>query len=235
MIYLTGDTHGNFDRIKRFCELNNTTKDDVLIILGDAGINYYLNKRDYKLKQELQNLPITLFCIHGNHEERPENIGTYKLDMFFGSLVYVEPEFPNIIFAVDGMIYKINNSKCLVLGGAYSVDKHYRLMKGYQWFESEQIPDDRKAEIEDCLSVCGYNVDYVLSHTCPYDTRPVHMFLRSIDQSTVDSSMEVWLQKIADRLTFKHWYFGHYHDDWDNGKYSMLYTDIIPLGYKVGE
>ena len=56
MIYLTGDTHGNFDRIRRFCELNNTTKDDVLIILGDAGINYYLNKRDYKLKQELQNL-----------------------------------------------------------------------------------------------------------------------------------------------------------------------------------
>ena len=54
MIYLTGDTHGNFDRIRRFCELNNTTKDDVLIILGDAGINYYLNKRDYKLKQELQ-------------------------------------------------------------------------------------------------------------------------------------------------------------------------------------
>ena len=47
--------------------------------------------------------------------------------------------------------------------------------------------------------------------------------------------MEVWLQKIADRLTFKHWYFGHYHDDWDNGKYSMLYTDIIPLGYKGGE
>ena len=235
MIYLTGDTHGNFDRIRRFCEINNTTKDDVLIILGDAGINYYLNKRDYKLKQELQNLPITLFCIHGNHEERPDNIGTYKLDMFFDSLVYVEPEFPNIIFAIDGMIYKINNSKCLVLGGAYSVDKHYRLMKGYQWFESEQIPDDRKAEIEDYLSVCGYNVDYVLSHTCPYNTRPVHMFLRSIDQSTVDSSMEVWLQKIADRLTFKHWYFGHYHDDWDNGKYSMLYTDIIPLGYKECE
>ena len=61
------------------------------------------------------------------------------------------------------------------------------------------------------------------------------MFLRSVDQSTVDSSMEVWLQKIADRLTFKHWYFGHYHDDWDNGKYSMLYMDIIPLGYKGDE
>ena len=230
MIYLTGDTHGNFDRIRRFCELNNTTKDDVLIILGDAGINYYLNKRDYKLKQELQNLPITLFCIHGNHEERPENINTYKLNVLFDNLVYQEPEFPDLKFAIDGLIYNIKGKDCLVLGGAYSVDKWYRLQMGWQWFESEQISDMRKLEIEDYLTVRKFKTDYVFSHTCPYNTRPTHMFLRSIDQSTVDSSMEVWLQKIADRLTFKHWYFGHYHDDWDNGKYSMLYTDIIPLG-----
>lgn len=235
MIYLTGDTHGNFDRIRRFCELNNTTKDDVLIILGDAGINYYLNKRDYKLKQELQNLPITLFCIHGNHEERPENIGTYKLNVLFDNLVYQEPEFPDLKFAIDGLIYNIKGKDCLVLGGAYSVDKWYRLQMGWQWFESEQISDMRKLEIEDYLTVRKFKTDYVFSHTCPYNTRPVHMFLKSIDQSTVDSSMEVWLQKIADRLTFKHWYFGHYHDDWDNGKYSMLYTDIIPLGYKGDE
>ena len=143
-VYLTGDTHGNFDRIKRFCELNNTTKDDVLIILGDAGINYYLNKRDYKLKQELQNLPITFFCIHGNHEERPENINTYKLNVFFDSLVYQEPEFPNLKFAVDGLIYTIQGKECLVLGGAYSVDKWYRLQKGWQWFDSEQIYDMSK-------------------------------------------------------------------------------------------
>ena len=235
MIYLTGDTHGNFDRIKRFCEMNNTTKDDVLIILGDAGINYYLNKRDYKLKQELQNLPITLFCIHGNHEERPENINTYKLNVLFDNLVYQEPEFPDLKFAIDGLIYNIKGKDCLVLGGAYSVDKWYRLQMGWQWFESEQISDMRKLEIEDYLTVRKFKTDYVFSHTCPYNTRPTHMFLRSVDQSTVDSSMEVWLQKISDRLTFKHWYFGHYHDDWDNGKYSMLYTDIIPLGYKGGE
>ena len=235
MIYLTGDTHGNFDRIKRFCEMNNSTKDDVLIILGDAGINYYLNKRDYKLKQELQDLPITLFCIHGNHEERPENIGTYKLNVLFDNLVYQEPEFPDLKFAIDGLIYNIKGKDCLVLGGAYSVDKWYRLQMGWQWFESEQISDMRKLEIEDYLTVRKFKTDYVFSHTCPYNTRPVHMFLKSIDQSTVDSSMEVWLQKIADRLTFKHWYFGHYHDDWDNGKYSMLYTDIIPLGYKGDE
>lgn len=228
-VFLTGDTHGNFNRIKRFCAENNTDKNDVLIILGDAGINYYLNSRDRKLKHQLQDLPITLFCIHGNHEERPENIDTYKLNTFFGNLVYVEPEFPNLLFAVDGLIYNIQGKECLVLGGAYSVDKWYRLQMGYKWFDSEQISDIRKIEIEDYLTERGNKVDYVFSHTCPYYTRPVHLFLSCIDQSTVDSSMEVWLQKISNTLQYEHWYFGHYHDDWDNGKYSMLYTDIVPF------
>lgn len=43
MVYLTGDTHGqfkNFENIRKFCKEHNTTIEDVLIILGDAGINF---------------------------------------------------------------------------------------------------------------------------------------------------------------------------------------------------
>ena len=71
--FITGDTHGNFDRIERFCNRFKTTKEDILCILGDAGINYYLGKRDWDLKKRIRAFPITLFCIHGNHEERPYN------------------------------------------------------------------------------------------------------------------------------------------------------------------
>ena len=39
MIYLTGDTHAVFDRIDDFCRERRTTREDILIILGDAGIN----------------------------------------------------------------------------------------------------------------------------------------------------------------------------------------------------
>lgn len=46
MIYITGDTHGDFSRINDFCFKNKTTTDDIMIILGDAGINYYGAKRD---------------------------------------------------------------------------------------------------------------------------------------------------------------------------------------------
>ncbi len=46
MIYITGDTHGDFRNVARFCKKMQTSKDDVLIILGDAGINYYGSEQD---------------------------------------------------------------------------------------------------------------------------------------------------------------------------------------------
>ena len=72
MIYITGDTHGDFSIVEGFCQHNETTTDDVLIILGDVGINYFGEPHDLDLKKELSDYPITLFCIHGNHEKRPE-------------------------------------------------------------------------------------------------------------------------------------------------------------------
>lgn len=62
--YITGDTHGNFNRIEEFCSENDTTKEDVMIILGDAGINYWLDNTDRQLKNDLSSLDITLFCVH---------------------------------------------------------------------------------------------------------------------------------------------------------------------------
>lgn len=231
-IYITGDIHGSIARILEAVGAYHTTQKDLLIILGDVGFNYYLDSRDSDMKQEVSKLPITLLCIHGNHEERPENISTYQQIEFCGDFAYYEPEYPNIIFAKDGGIYNLNGTRCLVLGGAYSVDKFYRLERGWRWFPSEQITDARKYEIEQILEDNKWRVDYVLSHTCPYDERPVHLFLRSVDQSQVDTSMEMWLQKIADKLNFKRWYFGHYHGDWDNGRYTMFYTNIEKFPYE---
>lgn len=77
MIYITGDTHRDFSRIKSFCAEHGTTKDDVMIVLGDAGINFYGGWRDENVKDYLDKLPITFFFIHGNHEMRPETIPTY--------------------------------------------------------------------------------------------------------------------------------------------------------------
>lgn len=135
----------------------------------------------------------------------------YKLQEWNGGKVWVEEAYPNILFAKDGEIYDIAGMKTIVIGGAYSVDKFYRLSKGYNWFEDEQPSDEIKAYVEKQLSNNDWNVDVVLSHTVPYDYRPVDLFLSMIDQSTVDESTELWLGEIEKKLDYKWWYAGHYH------------------------
>ena len=88
MIYITGDTHGRFERVEKFCERFGTSREDILIILGDAGINFSGGCRDRMKKELLESLPVTIFAIHGNHEQRPQTIGTYKEKMWRGGMVY---------------------------------------------------------------------------------------------------------------------------------------------------
>ena len=231
-VYITGDTHGDLYNVIQFCEKNSTTIDDVLIILGDTGFNYYLNYKDERLKHEASKLPITLFCVRGNHEERPENIESYKMKSFADGSVYYETEYPNILFAEDGGMYDFNGKRCLCIGGAYSVDKNYRLMCGWHWFEQEQLSiDEQEVIISEIYELSDRHFNYVFTHTCPYSVRPTHLFLSGIDQSSVDNSMEHFLEDVADHMiTFDRWYFGHFHDEWSTGKYQMVFKEIRELG-----
>ncbi|GEM_PF-5250498 len=114
-VYLTGDTHGRFERIACFCRDNRTTREDVLIILGDAGVNYYLNHRDEKLKQYIATMPITLLCIHGNHEARPTAALGYEPVGRFGGTVMAQREYPNLLFALDGEVYGLDGRSCIAI------------------------------------------------------------------------------------------------------------------------
>ena len=230
MVYITGDTHREFERVEEFCEEYGTTDDDVLIILGDVGINYYLDDRDNEVKEELSQLPITLLCIHGNHEERPELINSYTEKMWKGGLVYFEEDYPNILFAKDGEIYDFDGRKAIAIGGAYSVDKYYRLYYNLAWFESEQPDECIKRYVENKLESVGWKVDYVLSHTGPLKCLPYEKFLPNIDQSKVDKSTEEWLDYIEDNLNYETWYFGHFHCNKYSGKTVILFEEILELG-----
>lgn len=229
MFYITGDTHGDFSRYEIFTKDIHPTADDVMIVLGDAGLNYYGNKTDVKKKQYVSCFPFTTFCIHGNHERRPGTIESYELKEYRGGLVWVEPEFPNILFAKDGEIYDFDGLKCLVIGGAYSVDKEYRLLKGYNWFADEQPSEEIKKEVEESIGKAGNKVDVVLSHTCPIRYEPIEVFLSGIDQRKVDKSTEEWLGEIEKTLNYKRWYCGHYHTTKNIDRMRFLYTNFDEL------
>lgn len=239
-IYFTGDIHGNVNRflnLADYCRENDIGKNDWIVCLGDVGLNYWGDYREKSVKKIASFIPANLFCIHGNHERRPsEDAGYIKHKLYSDIIgeVWWNPEYPNQYFAIDGNIYEfladVEYLTVLVCGGAYSVDKEYRLTKGYNWWSDEQ-PDDA-IKTRTMSNAKKNEIDIVLTHTCPLRFEPTELFLQGIDQSAVDKSTEIFLDELYEMLCKKKkpkWYFGHFHDDKFTDDYTMLYNAIVKL------
>ena len=230
MIWVTGDKHGEFEEVAAFCRREGTSRADTLIVLGDTGINYYGDARATALKQHLAQYPITFFCVHGNHEARPEQVPGYVPSEAFGGPVWVDPRYPNQLFPEDGALYDLGGQRTLVIGGAYSADKFQRLLNHWAWFEDEQPSDAIKARTEAALDSAGWQVDVVLSHTCPEGMLPPGRKAAWEQRfGAIDWSTERWLESIRERLAFRRWYVGHYHVDYGVGDFVFLYHQFIPF------
>lgn len=241
-MFITGDRHGDYKDIEKFCLKWNTSKDDLLIVLGDNGVNYWGPHKDKKLKNYLSSLPITFFMIKGNHDQRP-SLKSYHIaperphPLVKGDLL-VEDEWPSLLFAPMYGLYFFRAkpnvwTKAFVLGGAYSADKYYRLEMqalghtGYRWFNDEQMTSWEMKESLTMMNNCLH--DIILSHTCPFKYIPRDMFLSQIDQSTVDDTMEHWMDEVEESVSYEKWYCGHWHTDRAIDKMRFMYHDIILL------
>lgn len=244
--YITGDKHRHFERVKDFCRVMQTRRKDVLIILGDEGFNYYDDKRDDELKKEISELNITLFCLHGNKENRPQNVGTYGIRSFCGGKVYYEPKYPNIYFAIDGEIYTFEGKKYMVVGGAHSVDKLRCLEEGLPYWDDEMPGDETKMSVETRLERNENGIYGMLTHTCPIDYLPTEMFMstrqnaaikrkprkaksKKLFKPDIDRSTEIWLGELEKKIDYKIWFCGHYHVDKQIDKIRMMHKEIRPL------
>lgn len=238
-VYITGDIHGKSKRIREFCKNNKTDKRDTIILLGDAGFNYFFNERDKKFKEEINNCPITIFTIRGNHEARPQEIkGKWHSELYFNNRVIVEDEFPNIKYALDGYDYYINGLRAFVIGGAYSVDKFHRIANGWSWFENEQLSEQEQKDIMEYLDWLHSHqnpVELFLTHTCPIKYEPTDLFLPTVNQAMVDKSMERFLAEVEKKYPKAIYLWGHYHDNREFPAFSgqwkriMLFDKIINL------
>ena len=211
----TGDTHGRVDeRLWNISRTVDNPEETAVIILGDASLNFYLNNKDTKRKESASKYGFTIYCVRGNHEARPSAVDNMVMfhDDNVNGMVYIEHDYPFIRYFMESSIYEINNKKVLVIGGAYSVDKFYRIANNWTWFENEQLTEHEMSSIEKIIDFYYENkVDMILSHTCPYSWRPTDLFLDCVDQTTVDNTMELWMDKMERKWEYDYWLFGHYH------------------------
>lgn len=219
-----GDCHGAFTWLDNLDKEKYPPEETAIIILGDAGFNFFLNKTDEKMKTWINERGYYIYCVRGNHEQRPQLCPMIDeiWDENVNGPVYRDRFHQHIRYFMDYGYYTIGGYKCGVIGGAYSVDKWYRLAKlglteetnipkKTGWFPDEQLT---KAEMDHCeIKFFGRKFDFIFTHTCPLSFQPADLFLGFVDQSKVDNHMEVWLEEIKDKFNWNIWLFGHYHAD----------------------
>ena len=245
-IFIIGDLHGDYRPIKKVADTFNDETLNTIICLGDFGGNFYFNYRDAKFKQTLSKYNLTYFIIRGNHEQRPDVCvrsaqHNWHVESYWNNEVYVENDFPYIKYALDTPAkYEIPTAQgktiqTLILPGAYSVDKYYRLANNWSWFEQEQLSEEEMAA--GTALAQSQSWDLVLSHTCPICYEPTDLFLPVIDQSTVDKTMEKWMGGIEYNLDYKLWCWGHFHHNriyphYNDSDRLMLFNDCYFDLYK---
>ena len=242
---IRGDTHGRFGWMDNGALDMYKPEETAIIILGDAGFNFFLNEQDDRLKKEVNDRGFRFYCVRGNHEARPQDVDGMKatFDAAVDGWVYLQEEYPNIRYFFDFGEYKIGKYHIAVIGGAYSVDKPWRLQRAgvtsrinpdyYNpkvtgWFPNEQLTE---AEMKDAYDMfVNKTYDFVFSHTCPISWQPTDLFLSLVDQKAVDSSMEYWLEYIKNSIGWCVWCFGHYHADrLERPRVEMYYNDLEEL------
>lgn len=119
--YITGDCHANFEKLIWLARFNKELgKEDVIILLGDVGLNYFGADKDRENKKILADFPNYFLCIHGNHEERPYHIQTYRTQIWLDySKWYFGHYHDNIQYTDAQLLYE----EIKELGEADSVQK----------------------------------------------------------------------------------------------------------------
>lgn len=246
-IFMTGDTHGDFSRLRpvAFREQGGLTKDDYLIICGDFGGVWDGSEIEQQWLDWLEDRSFTTLFVSGNHENY-DLLRSYPTSVWHGGLV--QPIRPSVLHLMRGQLYEICGKKIFTMGGASSHDirdgilepddpNFERMLRQLNaagalyrvnhrsWWKEELPGEDEYRTAREALDKTGWDVDYIITHCCPssiQDTFSGGLFQRD--------ALTDFLDEVRERCRFQYWFFGHYHENMVVEKeFVMLYKQIIRL------
>lgn len=228
MVWLTGDIHGSHSINKlstsNFPISTMMCKDDIVIILGDFGLLWKSqpDKEEKYWTKWLTDKPWTTIVVPGNHENWDRIHSLEKVDKFGGKMGKYND---SIFFMERGEIYDIDGNIIFNMGGAHSIDRDDRIL-GISWW-NEELPTVMDFEHGfRKLEEFGNEVDYILGHTC--SNYAIDKMFKP--RWKINDIVSNYFDVVVDKVSFKKFYFGHWHKDIDDGEYRALYHNIIKLG-----
>lgn len=226
-LFVTGDTHGDIDwhklNTRNFPEQKSLTKDDYVIILGDFGTVWDLDKTDRYLQDNYSKRNFTTLFIDGNHENH-DALDSMPVTTWHGGKIHKLTD--SVFHLMRGQVFEICGKKLFTMGGARSSDIKGR-KEGVTWWAREMPSVEEYEEAVSNLERHNGIVDCILTHCAP------EMTLLAMNMPKMQYRDHNELTEFLDTLTqtvkFNDWYFGHYHDESDFGKYHLLYNRVVEL------
>jgi hypothetical protein len=224
MIYVTGDTHGDFRRLSssNFVEGKTLTKDDYVIILGDFGLiwSFIPDKEENWWCKWLNDKPWTTLFLDGNHENfdrlnKLETVTRFNND--------VGKYSDSIYHLRRGRIYTIDNVTLFAFGGAVSIDKALRTPYLSWWPDELPNHSEMSYGINE-LEKHNYNVNFILTHDTP-SFIPKYFYRHTAELSPLNT----YFDYVYDNTVFDMWYAGHYHEEGEFDSVTLLYKSIKSL------
>lgn len=222
MLYIVSDIHGHIRLPWLKEELNkcNITNKDYLIITGDAGI-CWKSEQNKKVMDYYNSLPCLTLFVDGNHEDF-DILYNYPVASFNGGKVHKISD--KIYHLIRGEIFNIDNKRIFCFGGGFSAKALTNSSPVYVWNEELPNVDEYKNGLENLLKNKNM-VDIILTHSAPMSVVVENAFAHYLN----DEELLNYLESIINRVEFNHWYYGHYHQDIDNDKFSCIYKRILKV------
>lgn len=202
-VLVIGDVHGDIDSMGYARELAIGHECEAIVQVGDFGL-YWDGYGDDYMQQVYRMFGKTrmLYVLPGNHE----NYGVLSEK---GWLTRHSPVMlPNKsgYYLPHGCRFKLGDSWCLAYGGAFSVDKEYRV-EGKSWWPEEV---SNQAQHDWAMHWNG-RVDVVFSHDAPLWADIPVFGLRTKNTWPETGINRAKLQEVADKYHPKQWFHGHWH------------------------
>ncbi|MCH5196363.1 MAG: metallophosphoesterase [Oscillospiraceae bacterium] len=218
MIYITGDTHGDFSRFKD-PKLRKLGKNDALIICGDFGFIWDGSPNEAKLLKKIGKLRYNVLFVEGSHENY-DLLEKYEVSEWNGGKTrLISGKLRQLM---RGQVYEIAEKTVFAFGGGRS-DDSADLDEGRNWWRREIPSDDEFKAGTENLEKAGYKVDFVVTYEPP---ARMQEFLVGSDGK---NHINVYFSEIFEKLDFKGWFFGKLHlNKTVPPKYYAVYDGIVP-------
>ncbi len=202
MIYITGDMHGEQQRLSRRA-LRRLKRGDTLLVCGDFGFLWRGDAPETRFLASLARRPYTIAFLDGRHENFSRLAAYPTVEWNGGQAQQINDR---VYHLQRGEIYTLEDKTYFVFGGGESDDRDLR-QAGVSWWPEEAPTAEERQHALDTLAAHGNRVDYILTHVP--SAKSCMRLLRKAEEDGVS----LFLNRIEDTVTYRKWYFGCLHKD----------------------